>query len=72
MSEGPVTAVPPMGTAGSRDSELSRDSLLPWLYSELDRTARRRPGELDRATVAFGGVGGRCATAGTGTGDGMG
>ena len=70
VSEGPVTAVPLMGTAGPRDSELSRNSLLPWLYSEPDRTARRGPGELDGATAAFGGVGGRCAA--VGTGDGMG
>ena len=64
MGKGPVTAVPPMNTARPRDSDLSRDSLLPWLYSEPDWSTRRLR-ELDRTTAAFGGVGGRCSAVGT-------
>ena len=57
----PVTAVPLMIIAGFRASDLSRDSLVPWLYSELVRLTLRRLGEFNRETTAFRGVGGRCS-----------
>jgi hypothetical protein len=54
-----------MTAAESTDWDVSRDLLVPWLYSEPDRSAGRGVGEFDRATEAFGGVGGRGSAVGT-------
>ena len=51
-----TSTVSSMTTSESGDSDLSRDSLVPWLFSELDKSTWGRLGDFNRLTTAFGGA----------------